>query len=47
MATNPRKSLKKGAGDRDIRVTIAGIDCSPGEYLYADADGIVISTEPL
>lgn len=47
MATNPRKSVKKGAGDRDIGVTIAGIACNPGDYVYADADGIVVSQTPL
>ena len=47
MGTNPRKSVKKGAGERDIPVTIAGISCRPGEFLYADADGIVLSSTRL
>ena len=47
MACNPRKSVKKGAGDRDIPVTIAGVYCSPGEYVYADADGVVIAPAKL
>ena len=47
LGTNPRKSVKKGAGDRDIPVTFAGITFIPGHYLYADQDGILISEEKL
>lgn len=47
LGTNPRKSVKKGAGDRDITVTFAGVTFTPGHYLYADEDGILISPEKL
>ncbi len=47
LNTNPRKSVKKGAGDRDIPVTIAGVTFNPGAYIYADEDGILISDQPL
>jgi regulator of ribonuclease activity A len=47
LNTNPRKSVKKGAGDRDIPVTIAGVTFIPGAYIYADEDGILISHQPL
>ena len=47
LGTNPRKSVKKGAGDCDIPVTFAGVTFTPGHYLYADEDGIVISPEKL
>lgn len=47
MATNPRKSVKKGAGDRDVPVNIAGLTILPGSHAYADQDGIVISSEAL
>jgi len=47
LGTNPRKSVKKGAGDRDIPVTFAGVTFTPGHYLYADEDGILISPEKL
>lgn len=47
LGTNPRKSVKKGAGDRDIPVTFAGVTFTPGHYLYADEDGILISAENL
>ncbi len=41
LATHPRKSAKKGAGDRDVAVTFAGVTWVPGELVYADHDGIV------
>ena len=47
MNTNPRKSLKKGAGDRDLAVNIAGIEFNVGEYVYADTDGVVVSKKKL
>lgn len=47
LGTNPRKSVKKGAGDRDVPVTFAGITFTPGHYLYADTDGIVVSKEKI
>lgn len=47
LTTNPRKSVKKGAGDREIPVAFAGVSFSPGHYLYADEDGILVATEDL
>ncbi|MFO1435023.1 MAG: ribonuclease E activity regulator RraA [Gammaproteobacteria bacterium] len=47
LNTNPRKSVKKGAGDRDTAVTFAGVTFRPGEYVYSDEDGILISARPL
>ncbi len=43
LATNPRKSAKLGAGERDVPVTIAGVPIAPGQWMAADADGIVVS----
>jgi len=47
LATHPRKSRKQGLGERDIPVVLAGIEFSPGEYLYADQDGIVVTAKPV
>ena len=47
LNTNPRKSVKKGVGERDIPVTFADVTINPGDYIYADEDGIVISAEKL
>ena len=43
LNTNPRKSVKKGAGERDVEVSFADVTFRPGAYVYADRDGIVIS----
>ena len=42
LGTNPRKSSKIGAGERDVIVNLGGVDFVPGEVLYADSDGIVV-----
>jgi regulator of ribonuclease activity A len=47
LNTNPRKSIKKGVGERDVAVTFADVTINPGDYIYADEDGIVISVEKL
>ena len=47
LNTNPRKSVKKGTGERDVSVNFAVVIISPGDYIYADEDGIVISGERL
>ncbi len=44
---NPRKSVKKGVGERDVAVSFADVIISPGDYIYADADGLLISNENL
>ncbi len=42
LGTNPRKSTKTGAGERDIPVEFGGVTFAPGEIAYSDDDGIVI-----
>ena len=47
LGTHPLKSVKKGVGERDVVVRFAGVTFVPGEYLYADEDGIVCSDAAL
>ncbi len=47
LATHPRKSVKLGAGRRDEPVHFAGVTFTPGHFLYADHDGLILSEEPL
>lgn len=47
MATTPRKSNKREQGIRDIPVEIAGAVIRPGEWLYADDDGIIVTPQRL
>lgn len=44
-ATHPQKPAKRGAGERNIRVTIAGVPVTPGDWIYADADGVVVAQQ--
>jgi regulator of ribonuclease activity A len=43
LATHPRRSGKGGGGERAVAVTFAGVTFAPGEWCYADADGIVVA----
>ena len=43
LATNPRKSLRRGEGQRDIPVAFAGASFRPGDWIYCDEDGILVS----
>lgn len=47
LGSNPRRSSKTGAGDRDVPVAFGGVVFVPGAYLYADADGIVVAARAL
>lgn len=47
LASCPRKSTKRGLGDSGIPLFFAGVDFAPGEFVYADADGIVVAAEDL
>jgi regulator of ribonuclease activity A len=47
LNTHPQKTLKKGVGDKNIAVTFGGVTFNPGEYLYADEDGVLVSNQPL
>ena len=43
LGTNPRKSSKTGAGERDVPVTFGGVTFRPGDVVRSDDDGIVIA----
>lgn len=43
LNTNPRKSVKKGQGEEGVEVHFAGLTFRPGQWLYADSDGILLS----
>ncbi len=47
LNTNPRKSVKKGVGERVVRLVFADVTINPGDYIYADEDGVVISNSKL
>jgi regulator of ribonuclease activity A len=47
IGTFPRRSLQSGGGRRDVPVTFAGLVFRPGDWLYADEDGIVVAKAKL
>jgi regulator of ribonuclease activity A len=47
LNTHPLKSVKKGVGDLGVAVTFGGVTLRPGEWIYVDRDGIVVSDQPL
>ncbi len=47
LATHPRRSIRKGVGDKDLAVDIAGVSVRPGDWIYADEDGVLVSGSPL
>ncbi len=47
LALHPRRSVKRGEGQRDVAVTFLGVTVRPGEWIYADADGVLVSSAAL
>lgn len=42
LGSNPRKSAKTGAGERDVVVSFGGATFTPGAQLVSDDDGVVV-----
>ncbi len=47
LGTMPLRSDKRGEGERDIPVRFAGATFRPGDYVYVDEDGVIVSHRPL
>ena len=47
LSTIPIKSNKRGDGETGVSVSFAGITIRPGEFVYADEDGLVLSHHEL
>lgn len=47
LGTCPMPSEKKGEGRRDVMLRFAGVSYSPGHFLYADEDGVVVAPRDL
>jgi regulator of ribonuclease activity A len=46
-AVSPKKSSKDGGGKVSSPVSFGNVTFRPGEYLYADSDGILVSAKRL
>lgn len=47
LGTNPQRGERTGAGQTNVAVAFGGVEFKPGEWLYADADGVIVSKVPL
>ena len=47
LASHPKKTEKRGLGDLNIPVTFGGVTFVPGQFVYADNNGVIISSEIL
>ncbi len=47
LATHPQKTDKRNEGQVDVPVTFGGVSFVPGEFVYADEDGVLVSATPL
>ena len=47
LDTHPMKSIKKGIGERDQAVCFGGVTFRPGEWIYVDGDGVIVSQQAL
>ena len=47
LASHPMKTDKRGIGDLNVAVTFAGVTFQPGQYIYADNNGVIVSPSPL
>jgi len=43
----PVRSVRRGEGQRDIPVTVGGVTFRPGEFVYADENGVIVAEHDL
>lgn len=47
LSAYPLKTEKRGLGDVNVEVKFLGVVFRPGDYLYADENGLIVSSRPL
>ncbi len=47
LGTVPVKTERRGLGDLNIPIHFGGVDFIPGQYVYADNNGIIVSKQAL
>ena len=47
LGTCPVKTEKLGEGQRDIDIRIGGVDIAPGDFVYADNNGVIVRKRQL
>lgn len=47
LGTHPMKTDKRGEGQQGITLAFGGVKVADGDYIYADENGVIVSSEPL
>ena len=47
LSAIPLKSVRKSVGEVDIPVTFGGVSFTPGEFVYADNNGVIVAGKNL
>jgi regulator of ribonuclease activity A len=47
LGSVPLKTDKRGEGQQDIPIEVGGVTVHPGDYVYADANGVLVSSTSL
>ena len=47
LASHPMKTEKRGLGDVGVPVAFAGVSITPGDWIYADANGVLAASARL
>lgn len=47
LGTCPKKTMEACEGSLHVKINFGGISFEEGDYLYADRDGIIVSSTPL
>lgn len=47
IGCTPLKTDKRGIGDLNVPVTFGGVTFNPGDCVYADNNGVIVSNKPL
>ncbi len=47
LAPHPLRSVKRGTGENGVVLRFAGVEFVPGNYVYADANGVIVAPTAL
>lgn len=47
LAATPRKSIRRNEGQTDLPITFGDVTFQPGQWLYADHDGVVVHNDKI
>ena len=47
LGTCSRKSIPVTSGERNVSLSFGGIEINQGDYLYADTDGVIVTSEKI